>query len=43
MVRDETPAFVDDRFNDSGLHAELGKVLSAMLYEYLKDRGAAHG
>ena len=35
-VRDETPAFIDDLFNDSGLFAELGKALPAMLYEYLK-------
>ncbi|MDY0828458.1 DEAD/DEAH box helicase family protein [Microbacterium sp. BG28] len=35
-VRDETPAFIDDLFNDSGLFAELGKALPAMLYEYLR-------
>ncbi|MBD7956392.1 DEAD/DEAH box helicase family protein [Microbacterium sp. Sa4CUA7] len=37
-VRDDTPAFIDDLFSDSGLYAELGKALPAMLYEYLKDR-----
>ena len=42
-VRDETPAFIDDLFSDSGLFAELGKALPAMLYEYLKDQGAARG
>ncbi|GAB3150661.1 DEAD/DEAH box helicase family protein [Microbacterium neimengense] len=42
-VRDETPAFIDDLFNDSGLFAELGKALPAMLYEYLKDQGASRG
>jgi len=42
-VRDETPAFIDDLLGDSGLFAELGKALPAMLYEYLKDRGAARG
>ncbi|WP_447946230.1 type I restriction endonuclease subunit R [Microbacterium lacticum] len=42
-VRDETPAFIDDLFNDSGLYAELGKALPAMLYEYLKDQGASRG
>ncbi|WP_412873666.1 type I restriction endonuclease subunit R [Curtobacterium poinsettiae] len=35
-VRDETPAFIDDLFTDSGLFGELGKALPAMLYEYLK-------
>ena len=40
-VRDETPAFIDDLFNDSGLFAELGKALPAMLYEYLKTQGTA--
>lgn len=40
-VRDETPAFIDDLFNDSGLYAELGKALPAMLYEYLKTQGTA--
>lgn len=33
-VRDETPAFIDDLFNDSGLFAELGKALPTMLYEH---------
>ncbi len=42
-VRDETPAFIDDLFNDSGLYAELGKALPAMLYEYLRGRDAAAG
>jgi len=42
-VREETPAFIDDLFNDSGLFAELEKALPAMLYEYLKDQGAARG
>lgn len=42
-VRDETPAFIDDLLGDGGLFAELGKALPAMLYEYLKDRGAARG
>jgi len=42
-VRDETPAFIDDLFNDSGLFAELGKALPAMLYEYLKDQGGSRG
>lgn len=40
-LRDETPAFIDDLFNDSGLFAELGKALPAMLYEYLKTQGTA--
>jgi type I restriction enzyme R subunit len=35
-VRDETPAFIDDLFSDSGLFGELGKALPAMLFEYLK-------
>jgi type I restriction enzyme R subunit len=35
-VRDDTPAFIDDLFSDSGLFGELGKALPAMLYEYLK-------
>lgn len=35
-VRDETPAFIDDLFTDSGLFGELGKALPAMLYEYFK-------
>ncbi len=42
-VRDETPAFIDDLFNDSGWFAGLGKVLPAMLYEYLRSRDAAAG
>lgn len=37
-VRDETPAFIDDILSDSGLFAELGKALPAMLYEYLKSK-----
>jgi type I restriction enzyme R subunit len=37
-VRDETPAFIDDLFTDSGLFGELGKALPAMLYEYLKNQ-----
>lgn len=40
-VREETPAFIDDLLGDGGLFAELGKALPAMLYEYLKDKGAA--
>lgn len=40
-VREETPAFIDDLLGDSGLFAELGKALPAMLYEYLKDKAAA--
>lgn len=39
-VREETPAFIDDLLGDGGLFAELGKALPAMLYEYLKDKGA---
>lgn len=35
-AREQTPAFIDDLFNDGGLYAELGKALPAMLYEYLK-------
>lgn len=42
-VREETPAFIDDLLGDGGLFAELGKALPAMLYEYLKDKGAARG
>ncbi|MFJ7288342.1 type I restriction endonuclease subunit R [Curtobacterium sp. NPDC098951] len=37
-VREETPAFIDDLFTDSGLFGELGKALPAMLYEYLKSQ-----
>jgi type I restriction enzyme R subunit len=37
-VRDETPAFIDDLFTDSGLFGEIGKALPAMLYEYLKSQ-----
>lgn len=40
-VREETPAFIDDLLGDGGLFAELGKALPAMLYEYLKEKGAA--
>lgn len=40
-VRDETPAFIDDLFSDSGLFVELGKALPAMLYEHLKAQGTA--
>jgi type I restriction enzyme R subunit len=40
-VRDETPAFIDDLFTDSGLFGELGKALPAMLYEYLKKTSSA--
>lgn len=39
----ETPAFINDLFNDSGTFAELGRALTAMLYEYLTDQGAARG
>lgn len=42
-VREETPAFIDDLLGDGGLFAELGKELPAMLYEYLRDKGAASG
>lgn len=42
-VREETPAFIDDLLGDGGLFAELGKALPAMLYEYLRDKGAARG
>ncbi|KTS04002.1 type I restriction endonuclease subunit R [Microbacterium testaceum] len=42
-VREETPAFIDDLLGDGGLFAELGKALPAMLYEYLKEKGAPHG
>ena len=42
-VREETPAFIDDLLGDSGLFAELGKALPAMLYEYLKARSARAG
>ncbi|WP_409046901.1 type I restriction endonuclease subunit R [Microbacterium sp. HA-8] len=38
-VRDETPAFIDDLLEDSGLFGELSKALPAMLYEYLKGKG----
>lgn len=40
---DETPAFVDDLFNDSRLYAELGKASPAMRYEYLRNRDAELG
>ncbi|MDX2375668.1 DEAD/DEAH box helicase family protein [Microbacterium sp. LRZ72] len=40
-VRDETPAFIDDLLGDSGLFADLSKALPAMLYEYLKGKGAS--
>jgi type I restriction enzyme R subunit len=39
-VREETPAFIDDLLGDGGLFAELGKALPAMLYDYLKEKGA---
>lgn len=39
-VRDETPLLVDDMLSDSSLFAELSKALPAMLYEFLKDKGA---
>jgi len=40
-VRDETPQFVDDILNDTGLFNELAKALPAMLYEFLRGvRGA---
>lgn len=40
-VRDETPAFIDDLLGDGGLFSDLSKALPAMLYEYLKDKGAS--
>ena len=42
-VRDETPAFIDDLLGDSGLYAELAKLLPAMLYEHFKGKAAAGG
>ncbi|MER7796203.1 DEAD/DEAH box helicase family protein [Microbacterium sp. NPDC096154] len=42
-VREDTPAFIDDLLGDSGLFAELGKALPAMLYDYLKIKGARLG
>lgn len=42
-VREETPAFIDDLLGDGGLFAELGKALPAMLYDYLKGKGAPQG
>jgi len=42
-VREETPAFIDDLLGDGGLFAELGKALPAMLYDYLKGKGAHQG
>lgn len=35
-VRDETPTFIDDLFEDSALYAELSKALPAMLFEHFK-------